>query len=192
MSDRSNGYDALAADFIAGRTRSTVGAATVREWSKALPRGAAVLDLGCGHGVPISQVLVDEGFDVYGVDASARLIAAFQERFPNARAEVSAVEDSAFFDRTFDGIVSWGLMFLLAPETQATVIHKAARALKPGGRFMFTAPWQTGTWNDLLTGRLSTSLGREAYQQSIAAAGLTLEGDRQDEGDNYYYLTVKP
>jgi SAM-dependent methyltransferase len=192
MSDGSNGYEQFAAEFMSGRTESRVGAATVRDWSSALPRGAAVLDLGCGCGVPISQVLIEEGFEVYGVDASARMIAAFRERFPNAHAELSAVEDSTFFDRTFDGIVSWGLMFLLRPDTQPALLGKAARALNPGGRFLFTAPSQTATWNDLLTGRLATSLGREAYLRIIAAAGLALDGERDDEGDNHYYLTVKP
>jgi 2-polyprenyl-3-methyl-5-hydroxy-6-metoxy-1,4-benzoquinol methylase len=63
-----------------------IGAATVREWSKALPRGSSILDLGCGHGVPISQVLIDDGFSLYGVDASAKMIAAFRGRFPHAEA----------------------------------------------------------------------------------------------------------
>lgn len=71
--DRSNGYDAIAADLIAGRDRSNVGVSTVRTWARSLPVGASILDLGCGHGVPISAALMDDGFMVYGVDASPHL-----------------------------------------------------------------------------------------------------------------------
>src|SRR3982751_2948269 len=64
--DRSNGYEKAAECFMLSRNPQ-IGAATVREWSKRLPRGASVLDIGCGHGTPISQVLIQEGFVLYGV-----------------------------------------------------------------------------------------------------------------------------
>jgi len=108
--DRSNGYEGISEEFISGRTRSSIGAATVRQWAKAIPPGSDVLDLGCGHGAPISEALVDEGLNVYGVDASPSMIAAFRARFPQAPAECEAVEDSQFFGRKFDGVVAWGLV----------------------------------------------------------------------------------
>jgi len=88
MADRSNGYEAVAQAYIAGRgTGGTIGANVVREWAQALPARAHVLDLGCGTGMPISQVLIDRGLVVYGVDASASMIAAFLARFPDSPAE---------------------------------------------------------------------------------------------------------
>jgi 2-polyprenyl-3-methyl-5-hydroxy-6-metoxy-1,4-benzoquinol methylase len=173
------------------RTGSSVGVATVREWAKPLPPGTAVLDLGCGHGLPISQALVDEGFTVYGVDASPSMIAAFRARFPHARAECSAVEDSQFFGRTFDGVVAWGLIFLLAADAQAKLIHKVSTALKPGGRFLFTSPHQVCQWPDNLTRQNSVSLGSDAYRQTLEAAGLILVYEAEDEGQNHYYFVRK-
>src|SRR5215471_13160514 len=99
--DKSNGYEQLAEAFIRARN-PRMGAATVREWSKTLPPASSILDLGCGHGVPISQVLINGGFAVYGLDASAKLITAFRERFSKAPTECSAVEDSELFRRKFD------------------------------------------------------------------------------------------
>jgi 2-polyprenyl-3-methyl-5-hydroxy-6-metoxy-1,4-benzoquinol methylase len=81
--DKSNGYEEVAETFM--KVRDTwIGPTTVRRWSRILPRGCSVLELGCGHGV-VSQALIDEGFDVYGIDASAKMIEAFRKRFPNAR-----------------------------------------------------------------------------------------------------------
>jgi cyclopropane fatty-acyl-phospholipid synthase-like methyltransferase len=88
--------------------------------------GAADLDLGCGHGVPISQALVDEGATLYAIDASPSMVAAFRSRFPGVPAECKTVDASTFFGRTFDGVVAWGLMFLLEPKAQERLIHKVA------------------------------------------------------------------
>ena len=169
-----------------------IGPSTVRGWSRTLPPGSSILDLGCGHGVPISQVLVEGGFDVYGVDGSAKLIRAFRERFPRAHAECSAVEDSEFFGRTFDGVVAIGLMFLLAPAIQAEVVRKVGRALNLGGKFLFTSPKEPAEWRDSLTGRESVSLGAERYEEILREVGLTVVGKEVDEGGNHYYCVAKP
>jgi len=165
---------------------------TVRRWAHSLPQGASVLDLGCGHGVPISMTLIEEGVVVYGVDASPSLTAAFQCRFPHAPVACEAVEDSPFFGRTFDGVIAVGLMFLLPGEGQRQLIGKVAQALNPGGRFLFTSPAQVCTWIDKLTGRQAQSLGVEAYRAALAESGFALAGEHVDEGDNHYYDACLP
>jgi 2-polyprenyl-3-methyl-5-hydroxy-6-metoxy-1,4-benzoquinol methylase len=191
LSDKSNGYEEVADRFMSSRN-PRIGVGTVREWSQALPPRSSILDLGCGHGVPISQTLIEDGFTVYGVDASIKLIAAFRKRFPNAPAECSAVEDSELFRRTFDGVVAWGLMFLLPADLQSVAIHKVARALNPGGKFLFTSPIETVRWHDALTNRESISLGAERYQNLLRTDGLVLAAELSGEGDNYYYSVSKP
>ena len=188
--DSSNGYEDLALEFMSRRS-STIGASTVREWARTLTPGSSILELGCGHGVPISQALIQEGLAVYGVDASPTLLAAHRERFPAVHTACESVEDSAFFGRSFDGAVAWGLMFLLPPGTQSTLIRKVAGALNPRGAFLFTSPRQVCAWADSLTGRESTSLGADEYRRILADAGLSLVGEQLDEGDNHYYCASK-
>ena len=189
--DGANGYELGAQEFIVRRTESRIGVATVRSWAQGLPRGAAVLDLGCGHGVPISQVLMEEGCAVWGIDASPTLVSLFRTRFPGVDVECARVEDSQFFRRTFDGVVAWGLMFLLEPGTQPLVLEKISRALEQGGRLLFTAPEQVCEWVDVLTERLSVSLGAVAYRRVLDEVGMDLLEQTHDEGDNHYYLAVK-
>lgn len=189
--DPSSDYECMASEFIRRRGPGGIGAATVREWTRRMRRGSAVLDLGCGHGVPISQVLVDEGFDVYGIDASPSMIAAFRTRFPSAHAECATVETSDLFGRSFDGIVSWGLLFLLPVDTQERLIGKVAKALAPGGQFAFTSTLHACTWTDILTGTPSISLGGDRYRAILASEGLEIVGEASDEGDNYYYFAWK-
>jgi SAM-dependent methyltransferase len=156
-----------------------------------LPEGGAILDLGCGPGGPRSEVLIIKGFAIYGVEASPTLADAFRRRFPCAEVVCERVEESRFFDRAFEAALAWGLMFLLPAESQRKVIHRVARTLKPGGRYLFTAPAQACTWADLSTGRPSLSLGAHTYKAELAQAGLTCVGEYDDEGENHYYDAVK-
>ena len=190
MTDPSNGYEAAAADFMARRDAARIGVAAVRAWARSLPPGASILDLGCGHGSPVAEALVEDGFDVYGVDASPTLVAAFRRRLPDAHVACEPVERSAFFGRRFDGVIAIGLLFLLPAYTQRDLIRRLAAALNSGGRLLFTAPVQPCVWTDVVTGRQSESLGAAAYREAIAAAGLETAGELVDEGDNHYYDAV--
>jgi ubiquinone/menaquinone biosynthesis C-methylase UbiE len=196
VTDRSNGYEGIASIYVAGRgTRprvgDAIGAATVRAWAQAFPPGATVLDLGCGPGEPSTRILQEAGLATYAVDASSAMVAAFRERFPDVPIEENTVEASRFFDRTFDGVLAWGLLFLLEPVAQALVIKKVARVLNPGGRFLFTAPEEPVEWLDGMTGRPSQSLGAPTYERLLHEAGLTWVAAAHDEGENHYYFVER-
>lgn len=141
--------------------------------------------------MPISQVLIDERCSVWGVDPSPTLVSAYRARFPGVEIECARVEDSRLFNRTFDGVVAWGLLFLLDPGTQALVLEKISHSLAADGQLIFTAPRQECEWADILTGRRSVSLGAEAYAQILAEVGMELLEQFQDEGDNHYFLAAK-
>jgi SAM-dependent methyltransferase len=189
--DRSEGWDGVAEQFMTAR--SGIGASLVRSWARDhLPPSGTVVDVGCGSGVPIAQALVEEGFTVFGIDASPRLVAAFRSRFPGAPSACEPAQDSTFFHRSFDAAVSIGLLFLLSADDQRKLLGRVADALKPGGRFLFSAPRERCEWSDILTGRRSMSLGEQTYQQLLEASGLRLVGCRGDEGENNYFDAVKP
>ncbi len=192
--DASNGYEPIAAQYIAGRGSdpAQIGATELTAWGRTFSPGAAILDLGCGTGVPISLALMNCGLNVHGVDASPTMVSTFHERFPDVPVQCATVEQSDFFGRSFDGIVAWGLMFLLTPDPQRALIAKVAAHLSCGGKFVFTAPWQVCTWRDLMTGLESVSLGREAYTEAIEHADMKLLANHTDAGENYYWLVEKP
>jgi SAM-dependent methyltransferase len=190
MPDRSNGYEGVAAAFVSTRS-TTIGVKRVRDWAKALPRGAAVVDLGCGPGIPLTEVLVAEGLRAYGVDAAPSFVQAFRRNLPNTPIACEAVQDSKFFDRTFDGVLAWGLMFLLSPGDQRRLIRRIADILTPGGRLLFTSPAQTGFGNDVMTGRETRSLGGEQYRTRLSAVGLSVAREYEDEGQNHYFDVFK-
>ncbi len=191
VTDRSHGWDAVAPALIAGRQESRIGAEVIRAWAHTLPRAAAVLDLGCGSGVPVSEALLDAGCRVWGIDASPRLVAAFRSRFPNAPAACEPAEDSTFFDRTFDAVVAVGLVFLLSESAQRQLLARVAKTLAPGGQFMFTAPRLPCTWTDAWTSHPSRSLGFDVYRTILGEGGLVAVGTHLDEGGNDYLQLLK-
>jgi cyclopropane fatty-acyl-phospholipid synthase-like methyltransferase len=188
--DRSNGYEGVAVEFLARRGRGCstgVGVNAVRQWARTLPRGAAVIDLGCGPGFPVTEVLVAEGLNTFGVDAAPSFVQAFRRNLPNTPVVCEAAQDSRFFDRAFDGVLAWGLIFLLSPEDQHRLIQRIANILVPGGRFLFTSLAEPMVWNDAMTGLESRSLGAEEYRRQISAVGLSVTSEYEDEGQNHYF-----
>jgi 2-polyprenyl-3-methyl-5-hydroxy-6-metoxy-1,4-benzoquinol methylase len=189
--DPTNGYEAIAQDFIAYRKKSAIGAEAVRSWAHTLVPKARILDLGCGNGIPITEALVKDGYTLFGIDASPTLIASYREHFPDLTAACEPVETSDYFDRSFDGVVAWGLMFLLSESVQSELIRRVSTILNPGGQFLFTSPEQVCTWTDVMTGVESRSLGAEKYKRILSSAGLSLIGNHIDKGKNYYYFAKK-
>lgn len=168
-----------------------IGVEEVRKWARTLPRGAAVIDLGCGPGFPITEVLVAEGLNVFGVDAAPTFVEAFRRNLPNIPVVCEAVQDSRFFDRTFDAVLAWGLMFLLSPEDQRRLIQQIAGTLVASGRLLFTSPAEPTVWNDAMTGLESRSLGAEEYRRQLSTVGLPVISEYEDEGQNHYYDVLK-
>jgi SAM-dependent methyltransferase len=194
--DLSNGYESVSQEFLARRgnsgTRSiAIGVKEVRKWAKTLPRGCNVLDLGCGPGFPITVVLVEEGLQVFGVDAAPSFVAAFQRNLPGTPIVCESVLESRFFDRTFDAVLAIGLMFLLKAEEQHRLIRRFAEILVPGGHLLFTSPARPVVWNDAMTGLESISLGAEQYRKLLRTAGISVADEYEDVGENHYFDSFK-
>jgi len=186
----SGGWYAVADAFIA--MRSGVGAALVRPWAaRRLPPGAAILDIGCGSGVPIAAALAEHGFTIWDADAEPRMIAAFRRRLPFTPAACEPAQASDLFGRRFVGVIAVGALFLLPPADQLALLGHVAGALASGGHFLFSALRVRAAWADSLTGRASVSLGVDAYAARLADAGPCLPGSARDEGDNDHHEATR-
>jgi SAM-dependent methyltransferase len=188
--DQSSGYEAVSEDFLRSRSAG-IGVQQVWDWARALPRGSSVVDLGCGPGFPITAVLVEEGLDVFGVDAAPSFVAAFRKNLPGTPVLCEAVLESQIFGRRFDGVLAWGLIFLLETEDQHRLIRRFAEVLVPKGRLLFTSPAAPAVWNDVMTGRQSVSLGAVEYRRLLEEAGITVAREFEDAGRNHYYDAVR-
>lgn len=103
-----------------------------------VPRGARILDAGCGPG-RIGSTLFDAGHDVVGVDVDPVLIEAAEQDHPGPRWLVGDLAELDLPARgittPFDAIVCAGNVIpFLAPSTRGEVLRRLQRHLAPSGR----------------------------------------------------------
>jgi SAM-dependent methyltransferase len=185
--DAALAYEACAQAFLRERDTSLVGADVVERWARALLPGAEVLELGCGGGYPVTRVLHAAGLKLWAVDASPTLVAAFERRFSAVPIQCARAQSSDFFKRSYDAAIAVGLIFLLPEGDQLALIERMATILKPGGRFLFSAPIEVGHWTDASTGLVCQSLGRARYEACLNAAGFRVAATCVDAGESNHF-----
>lgn len=187
IDDSAAAYERNAQEYLSLRDRSTIGVEVVERWAKSIYPGTEVLEIGCGGGFPVSRVLVDAGFKLWAVDSSPTLLSEFKKRFPNIPVDCSRALESTYFGRKFGAVIAIGFVFLLQTEEQAAFIQQVSNLITTGGRFLFTAPLEIGTWKDINTGQECRSLGRKRYESLLRGAGFRIVATYEDEGLNNYY-----
>jgi SAM-dependent methyltransferase len=103
-----------------------------------LPRGATILDIGCGSGEPIARYFIEKGCDVTGVDSSPALIDLFKSHFAHAKWNVADMRTLSL-KRSYDGILAWDSFFHLCPEDQRRMFPIFREHGAPNAALMFTS-----------------------------------------------------
>lgn len=129
-------YDALAPWFARARRFRERG--RLDALLGGLPRGARVLDAGCGSGVPVARHLLRRGLDVTGVDLSAAQLALAARRVPGLRTRRGDLRRVVLPPCAFDAIVAWDVAFHVPRAGHARLFRRLARWLAPGGRLVLT------------------------------------------------------
>lgn len=102
-----------------------------------LPQGARVADLGCGSGA-FTQLLREAGYNVTGLDISAKLVTVGRAKYPGLDLIEGDAENLPFRDGSIDGVMLSGLVHHFPdPRRLAAETHRVLRA---GGAFMAFDP----------------------------------------------------
>jgi SAM-dependent methyltransferase len=130
------GYDAAAEAYLERYEHSKVRDYWLNESIARLPIHARVLDLGCGAGLPAARELAARGFDVVGVDGSARQIEMARRNVAGAefiQADIMTVE---LAPATFDAAFAFYSITHIPRAEHPAVLQRTAAWLKPGGWFI--------------------------------------------------------
>jgi len=138
-------YERRARDFDEDRARSDrfMEKAWLDLFIDALPKGGAVLDIGCGSGQPIARYLVGQGLEITGVDSSNAMIAMCRERFPDHSFHMGDMR-ALDLNATFDGLIAWDSFFHLTRDHQRRMFPIFSKHAKPSAALLFTSGHKEG------------------------------------------------
>ncbi len=104
--------------------------------------GESVLDVGCGTGslAIAAKRRVGVTGSVYGIDASAPMIARARNKAKRAGAEIvfenGVAESLPFPDARFDAVLNTVMLHHLPRKVRQQCVREMRRVLKPGGRLL--------------------------------------------------------
>ena len=102
-----------------------------------LPPGAAVLDIGCGCGLPVCRELARHA-GVTGIDISPAMIALARRNVPAGTFACGDIMNAEFPDSSFDAVTAFYSVFHLPKQEHEELFRRIRRWLKPGGYLMTT------------------------------------------------------
>ena len=104
-----------------------------------LPRGAKILDAGCGSGV-FTNFFTTCGYDALGIDVSANGIQHARVQYPQLRFEVASLQERLpFDDGAFQAVWCTEVIEHLFDVPYA--LREIARVLAPNGMLALTTPY---------------------------------------------------
>lgn len=168
-------------------------------FAERIPCNGSVVDLGCGVGEPFDRWLVDEGFEVTGVDIASNHVREARHRVPEA--EFVEADLSKWRPQTnFDGALCLYTLFHLPADEHRAVIERITSILTPEAPLLVTLGLSSGdSFADDWCGAPMawSSLGPERYREIFAEVGFTIieegtEGAPGDEEHHWWVLAEGP
>ncbi|PKL18221.1 MAG: hypothetical protein CVV49_07135 [Spirochaetae bacterium HGW-Spirochaetae-5] len=132
-----------------------------RYFRSAFTAGSTVLDMGAGSGrdlvilagppkpkPPIPpggglEIVQDEGFDVYGIDASPEMVSNAVTNYPQLKGRLicaSIPSDELYFNMKFDGILCSAVLMHITDDRLFDAAYCIRNNLKENGRLLISVP----------------------------------------------------
>jgi SAM-dependent methyltransferase len=195
------GYDRLGDRYRADDADEGIYAPWLATLRTRTPPGGAVLDLGCGCGIPVARSLAHAGYRVTGVDFSQAQLRRARRLVPAAAFLHADATRVTFPSGAFDAVVCLYLLIHLPLDEQPVLLRRIAAWLRPGGWLLATGtargPW-TGTEEGWLGGTAPmwwSHADAVTYRDWIQAAGLHVT-DQQvipaEEGGHVLFWARRP
>lgn len=172
MENRKNNvfetYNIIAGWFSENRFKGLIEKAYLDKLIDIIGKGASVLDIGCGTGMPMMGYLLSQGMNVTGVDASFRMLEIAKENLPSADL-IQADMRELSLNRKFDAIVAWHSLFHLPSDEQPAMFSIFRNHLNNNGILLFTSGKEHGeAWGENGGENLfHASLDRDHYQSLL-------------------------
>lgn len=170
MDDTLKYYAQNTEEFIASTLEADMSA-TQEKFLSLLPKGASILDLGCGSGRD-SLCFLQKGFQVTAVDGSEEL-AKFASELIGQEVIVADFKDLALPAASFDAIWASASLLHVHSEDLPGILAKVINLAKTGAIFYLS--FKYGDFEGERGGRYYTDLNEERFAQFLQKSGRSLE-----------------
>jgi SAM-dependent methyltransferase len=194
-----HGYDVVSRAYRADDAEEGVYADWLDMLETRVDPGSAVLDLGCGCGVPVARRLARQ-YAVTGVDFSPVQIERARQLVPTATFVCADMTTLRFPNESFGAITCFFALIHLPLDEQPPLIRAVGRWLRPGGLFAASVGHKAWTglekdWLDVKGGDMWWShADAETYKRWLSEAGLRLERETfvpEDSGGHTFVLATR-
>lgn len=172
-------YDQIAGVYLANRDRLKSGK-YVRQLLKYLPKNSTILDLGCGAGVGVDDILLKAGHHVIGIDISSEQIKLARKMCPRGEFRVGDIQDLQVGEYQVNAVVSFYTIFHVPREKQGELLKKAASFLPMGGMLLITMGDREFEGEHILYGESmwSSQWGTAKNKELVEQAGFLILQDK--------------
>ncbi len=176
-----NSYDEIAGVYLANRNKLKSGK-YVQQLLKYLPKNSRVLDLGCGAGVPVDNLLLKAGHRVIGMDISSEQIELAKNNCCEGEYLVGDIQDLRESEYRVDGVVSFYSIFHVPRTKQSELLKKVASFLPKGGMLLITMGDREFEGEHMLYGEKmwSSQYGTVKNHKIVESAGFKIIIDEMD------------
>jgi len=164
-----------------------------------MPKAGSILDLGCGTGIPFDKYLVDQGFQVTGVDITPKHVEHARENVPGASFIEGDFSTMDLKDERFDAVIALYSVFHVPREEQQELFTRMYDMLRDHGVILLTLGTRDseGTEEDWTGAPMAWSNYAPAtYSTMLSRAGFTIaeseyEGQPGDDEHHWWVLVKK-
>lgn len=170
-------YNKIAEEFNKRNTSTDFYAEEYETFYSLVPRGGAVLEIGCGPGRD-AEILKNKGFSYTGLDASEGMLTLARSRVPDGNFVLGDFYALPFPDAHFDAVWAAATFLHVPKEDIAMVLGEARRVLKPEGSMFLSLKERTDMDEGIITEEKGGGIERyfAFYTEDESAALLRENG----------------
>lgn len=173
----------------------------IDDFYKRLPdQPGHLLDLGCGAGEPFPAFFIEHGWQVTGVDFSARMLEMANRYQPKMKTILADIREIDLPAKKFDAITSIYCLFHIEREKHEEIFRKIYRWLKPEGMALFTYATREYTGAEIFDG-YKEFMGEKLFYShttpefltsTLRGVGFNIKASqyRKIGGETFLWLTI--
>lgn len=169
-------YEQLGKAYLEHR-KSLKSDSYIRLLLKQLAKNSSILDVGCGAGVPVDDILVKGGHEVVGIDLSPSLIKIARKLVPQASYSVGDMQLLKPNEYSVDAVVCLFALFHVPRSDHARVIKTFASFLPTNGWLLISMGDRAyeGAHEMYGVASYSSQWGSVENRRIIETAGLAIQ-----------------